>query len=176
MRTKVAIIGAGPAGMLLGQLLHRHGVDTVILERKDRDYVLARIRAGVLEQGTVGLLEQVGVTERLHHEGLIHDGIELLFGGVRQRIDLKAASGDKAVTVYGQTEVTRDLMNPRDKAGLTTVYDAADVSLHDFDTDHPVVRYVKDGASHEVACDFIAGCDGFHGISRQSVPAGAIKT
>jgi p-hydroxybenzoate 3-monooxygenase len=176
LRTKVAIIGAGPAGTLLGQLLHRHGIDNVILERRDRDYVLARIRAGVLEQGTVGLLEQVGATERLQHEGLIHDGIELLFGGVRHRIDLKCASGGKAVTVYGQTEVTRDLMDARDKAGLTTVYDAADVSLHDFDTDHPVVRYVKNGATHEVACDFIAGCDGFHGISRQSVAADAIKT
>ena len=176
MRTKIAIIGAGPAGTLLGQLLHRHGIDNVILERKDRDYVLARIRAGVLEQGTVGLLEEVGVTERLNHEGLVHDGIELLFDGVRHRIDLKCASGGKTVTVYGQTEVTRDLMDARDKAGLTTVYDAADVSLHDFDTDHPVVRYVKDGASHELACDFIAGCDGFHGISRQSVPAAAIQT
>jgi p-hydroxybenzoate 3-monooxygenase len=176
LRTKVAIIGAGPAGMLLGQLLHRHGIDNVILERKDRDYVLARIRAGVLEQGTVGLLEEVGVTERLHHEGLIHDGIELLFGGVRHRLDLKCASGGKTVTVYGQTEVTRDLMDARDKAGLTTVYDAANVSLHDFDTDHPKVRYVKDGTSHEVACDFIAGCDGFHGVSRQSVAPNAIKT
>jgi p-hydroxybenzoate 3-monooxygenase len=176
LRTKIAIVGAGPAGMLLGQLLHRHGIDNVILERKDRDYVLARIRAGVLEQGTVGLLEEVGVTERLHHEGLVHDGIELLFDGVRHRIDLKCASGGKTVTVYGQTEVTRDLMDARDKAGLITVYDAADVSLHDFDTDHPVVRYVKDGAAFELACDFIAGCDGFHGISRQSVPAAAIQT
>jgi p-hydroxybenzoate 3-monooxygenase len=176
LRTKIAIIGAGPAGMLLGQLLHRHGIDNVILERKDRDYVLARIRAGVLEQGTVGLLEEVGVTERLHHEGLVHDGIELLFDGVRHRIDLKCTSGGKTVMVYGQTEVTRDLMDARDKAGLTTVYDVSDVSLHDFDTDHPVVRYVKDGAAFELACDFIAGCDGFHGISRQSVPAAAIQT
>jgi p-hydroxybenzoate 3-monooxygenase len=176
LRTKVAIIGAGPAGMLLGQLLHRHGIDNVILERKDRDYVLARIRAGVLEQGTVGLLEEVGVTERLHHEGLIHDGIELLFGGVRHRLDLKCASGGKAVTVYGQTEVTRDLMDARDKAGLTTVYDATNVSLHDFNTDRPIVRYVKDGTGHELGCDFIAGCDGFHGVSRQSVPADAIQT
>jgi len=176
LRTKIAIIGAGPAGMLLGQLLHRQGIENIILERKDRDYVLARIRAGVLEQGTVDLMEEVGVTERLHHEGLIHDGIELLFDGVRHRIDLKRASGGKSVTVYGQTEVTRDLMDARDKAGLTTVYEAADVSLHDFDTDHPVVRYVKDGATVELACDFIAGCDGFHGISRQSAPADAIKT
>ena len=106
--------------MLLGQLLHAYGIDNVILERKDRDYVLARIRAGVLEQGTVGLLEKLGITERLHHEGLIHDGIELLFGGIRHRLDLKKASAGKVVTVYGQTEVTRDLMDARDKAGLTT--------------------------------------------------------
>jgi p-hydroxybenzoate 3-monooxygenase len=176
LRTKVAIIGAGPAGLLLGQLLHSYGIDNVILERKDPDYVLARIRAGVLEQGAVDLLEQLGITERLHHEGLIHDGIELLFGGIRHRIDLKHASGGKAVTVYGQTEVTRDLMDARAKAGLTTVYDAGDVSLHDFNTDHPVVRYSKDGVSHEIACDFIAGCDGFHGVSRQSVPASAVQT
>ncbi|KAA0075026.1 4-hydroxybenzoate 3-monooxygenase [Tardiphaga sp. P9-11] len=176
MRTKVAIIGAGPAGMLLGQLLHAYGIDNVILERKDRDYVLARIRAGVLEQGTVGLLEKLGITERLHHEGLIHDGIELLFGGIRHRLDLKKASGGKVVTVYGQTEVTRDLMDARDAAGLTTVYDADNVSLHDFDGTSPRVRYVKDGVSHEIACDFIAGCDGFHGVSRQSVPASAVQT
>ncbi|MBC7582858.1 4-hydroxybenzoate 3-monooxygenase [Tardiphaga sp. vice352] len=176
MRTKVAIIGAGPAGMLLGQLLHSYGIDNIILERKDRDYVLARIRAGVLEQGTVGLLEKLGITERLHREGLIHDGIELLFGGVRHRIDLKQASGGQIVTVYGQTEVTRDLMDARVKAGLSTIYDADNVSLHDFDGDSPRVRYVKDGVSHEISCDFIAGCDGFHGASRQSVPAGAVKT
>ncbi|WP_398470162.1 4-hydroxybenzoate 3-monooxygenase [Tardiphaga sp.] len=176
MRTKVAIIGAGPAGMLLGQLLHSYGIDNVILERKDRDYVLARIRAGVLEQGTVGLLEKLGITERLHHEGLIHDGIELLFGGTRHRIDLKQASGGKVVTVYGQTEVTRDLMDAREKAGLKTVYDADNVRLHDFDSDKPRVRYEKDGATYELLCDFIAGCDGFHGASRQAIPASAVHT
>ncbi len=176
MRTKVAIIGAGPAGMLLGQLLHSYGIDNIILERKDRDYVLGRIRAGVLEQGTVGLLEQLGITERLHHEGLIHDGIELLFGGVRHRIDLKAASGGKVVTVYGQTEVTRDLMDAREAAGLTTIYNADNVSLHDFDGGTPRVRYEKDGTTHEVTCDFIAGCDGFHGASRQAIPVSAVHT
>jgi len=173
MRTQVAIIGAGPAGLLLGQLLHKSGIDNVILERKDGDYVLSRIRAGVLEQGAVDLLEEAGVGQRLRREGLVHDGIEIAFGGARHRIDLKRASG-KSVTVYGQTEVTRDLMEARAAAGLTTVYDAADVSLHDFDGDRPVVRYAKDGVTHELTCDVIAGCDGFHGVSRQSVPAGAV--
>ena len=161
--------------MLLGQLLHRYGIDNVIFERKDRDYILARIRAGVLEQGTVGLLEEVGVAERLHHDGLIHHGIELAFGGSRHRIDMTQATG-KTVTVYGQTEVTRDLMDARLKAGLATIYDAADVSLHDFESGQPRVRYVKDGTTHEMACDFIAGCDGFHGVSRQSIKPDALKT
>lgn len=175
MRTQVVIIGSGPAGLLLGQLLHAYGIENVILERKDREYVLARIRAGVLEQGTVGLLEEVGVAARLHREGLVHDGIELAFGGARHRIDMKQATGGRTVTIYGQTEVTRDLMDARDKTGQKIVYDADNVSLHDFDSHKPLVRYVKDGVSHEIACDFIAGCDGFHGISRQSVNADAIK-
>ena len=176
MRTQVAIIGAGPAGLLLGQLLHLYGVETVILERKDPDYVLARIRAGLLEQGTVNLMEEVGVAARLHHEGLVHDGIELAFDGARHRIDMKTATGGRTVTIYGQTEVTRDLMEARTAAGLTTVYEADDVKPHDFDTDHPRVTYRKDGVTHEIACDFIAGCDGFHGVSRESVPASAIQT
>ena len=175
MRTKVAIIGAGPAGLLLGQLLHSYGIDNVILERKDRDYVLARIRAGVLEQGTVDLLDQLGVAARLHREGLIHDGIELAFAGHRHRIDLRAATG-KTVTIYGQTEVTHDLMDARNASGLLTVYEADDVKPHDFDSDHPRVTYIKDGISHEIVCDFIAGCDGFHGVSRASVKSSAIQT
>jgi p-hydroxybenzoate 3-monooxygenase len=161
--------------LLLGQLLHAYGIDNVILERQTADYVLGRIRAGVLEQGTVDLLDEVGAGERAHREGLVHDGIELAFGGTRHRIDMKQATG-KAVTIYGQTEVTRDLMTARADSGLTTVYEAADVTPHDFDSDHPRVSYVKDGVTHEIACDFIAGCDGFHGVSRQSVPAAAIRT
>jgi p-hydroxybenzoate 3-monooxygenase len=175
LRSKVAIIGAGPAGLLLGQLLHAYGIDNVILERQTADYVLARIRAGLLEEGTVGLLDQVGAGERAHREGLIHHGLELAFGGARHRIDMHAATG-KTVMIYGQTEVTLDLMNARRNAGLITIYQAADVQPHDFDTDHPRVSYAKDGKAGEIACDFIAGCDGFHGVSRASVPAQAIKT
>ncbi len=175
MRTQVVIIGSGPAGLLLGQLLHTYGIDNIIVERKDRDYILARIRAGVLEQGTVKLLDQVGASSRLHREGLIHDGIELAFGGVRHRIDMKAATGGKTVTVYGQTEVTHDLMDARANAGLTTIYDADQVTPLDFDGENPRVTYVRNGTAHEIACDYIAGCDGFHGVSRQSVPAKAIR-
>jgi p-hydroxybenzoate 3-monooxygenase len=170
------IIGAGPAGLLLGQLLHAQGIDSIILERKDRAYVLARIRAGVLEQGTVELLSSIGVASRLQREGLVHDGIEIAFGGARHRIDLKAATAGKTVTVYGQTEVTRDLIDARDALGLQTLYEAEDVSLHDFDSDQPKVGFKWRGAAHEIACDFIAGCDGFHGVSRASAPASAITT
>ncbi len=174
MKTQVVIVGAGPAGLLLGQLLYRAGIDNVIVERQSGEYVLGRIRAGVLEQVTMDLLKQAGVDARAHDEGLPHDGIELLFKGTRHRIDLNGLTGGKQVTVYGQTEVTRDLMDARAAAGLTTIYNATPVSLHDFDTPRPRVRYQKDGATHEVECDFIAGCDGYHGISRASVPATAL--
>ena len=175
MRTKVAIIGAGPAGLLLGQLLHTYGIDNVILERQTPEYVLGRIRAGLLEEGTVALLDEVGAGARAHREGLVHHGVQLAFGGARHRIDLHAATG-KTVVIYGQTEVTLDLMNARKAAGLTTVYEASDVKPHDFDTDRPRVSYLKDGVTSEIACDFIAGCDGFHGVSRVSVKPSAIKT
>jgi p-hydroxybenzoate 3-monooxygenase len=173
-RTQVAIVGAGPAGLLLGQLLHRAGVDAVILERQTPDYVLARIRAGVLEQGSVALLEEVGVAARCRAEGLRHAGIELAFDGQRHRIDFASLIGAH-VTVYGQTEVTRDLMAAREACGATTVYEASDVSLHGFDGDRPRVRYRKDGREHDIDCDWIAGCDGYHGVSRASVPAGAVR-
>src|SRR3954454_429526 len=174
LRTKVAIIGAGPAGLLLGQLLHGYGIDNIILERQTPNYVLGRIRAGLLEEGTVSLLDDVGAGARAHREGLVHRGVEIAFGGARHRIDMHAATG-KTVMIYGQTEVTRDLMAARADAGLTTVYEAAHVTPHDFDTDAPRVSYMKDGVGHEIACDFIAGCDGFHGVSRQSVAESAIR-
>ena len=178
MRTQVAIIGAGPCGLLLGQLLYKAGIDTVILERQSPDYVLGRIRAGVLEQVTVELLDEAGVSERLHQEGLVHGGFEMLFQGRRHRIDMHQLTGGKNVTVYGQTEVTRDLMDARQVAGLPSVYSAANVSVHDFDGVQPSVRYETDGlqgkVQHRIQCDFIAGCDGFHGVCRASVPAGAI--
>jgi p-hydroxybenzoate 3-monooxygenase len=175
LRVQVAIIGAGPAGLLLGQLLARAGIDTVILEQRSPEYVLGRIRAGLLEQGTVDTLEEAGVADRLHREGLVHHGNEISFGGMRHRIDFQQLVG-KSVTVYGQTEVTHDLMDARRAAGAPSVYEAEQVSVHDFDSNSPRVRYRKDGSEHEIACDFIAGCDGFHGVTRQSVPAGAIKT
>lgn len=176
MRTQVAIIGAGPAGLLLGQLLFKAGIDNVIIERQTGAYVLGRIRAGVLEQVTMDLLARAGVDARANAEGLPHEGIELLFKGARHRIDLHGLTGGKQVTVYGQTEVTHDLMNAREAEGLTTIYGASPVSLHGFDGEQPTVRYQKDGATHEIECDFIAGCDGYHGVSRASVPAGAIHT
>jgi p-hydroxybenzoate 3-monooxygenase len=176
MKTQVAIIGAGPSGLLLGALLHKAGIHNVILERQGPDYVLGRIRAGVLEPGTVGLLHAAGVGERLQREGLVHGGFGLIFNGQHHRIDLKTLTGGKQIMVYGQTEVTRDLMQARATSGAQTEYHAGPVSLHGFDTSTPVVRYVKDGQTHELRCDFIAGCDGYHGVSRASVPASALRT
>ena len=175
MRTQVAIIGAGPAGLLLGQLLHRHGIDNVILERHTPAYVLERIRAGIVEQGTVDLLNEIEVGARMQREGLVHDGTQICVGGVRHRIDFKALTG-KVVTVYGQTEITRDLMEARAQAGAPSIYEAYEVSLHDFSGNRPRVTYRHDGKNGEITCDFIAGCDGFHGVSRRTVPPGAIKT
>jgi p-hydroxybenzoate 3-monooxygenase len=173
MRTQVAIIGAGPAGLLLGQLLHKHGIDNVILERHTGEYVLGRIRAGVIEQVAVDLIDEAGVGTRMHREGLVHDGTQICVDGVRHRIDFKALTG-KTVMVYGQTEITKDLMDGRAAAGAPTVYAAYDVAVHDIFGDRPRVTYRADGKSHEIECDFVAGCDGFHGISRKSVPPRAI--
>lgn len=173
MRTQVAIVGAGPAGLLLGRLLERHGIDTVIVEQRSRDYVLGRIRAGVLEYATAALLDDAEVGTRMRAEGLVHHGLELCFDGDRHRIDLQALVG-RHVIVYGQTEVTADLMRARDLSGARIVYEAEDVVPLEFAGSQPRLRYTKDGVGHEITCDFIAGCDGFHGVCRQSVPKGAI--
>ncbi|MGO9008389.1 MAG: 4-hydroxybenzoate 3-monooxygenase [Beijerinckiaceae bacterium] len=173
MRTQVAIIGAGPAGLLLGQLLHKLGIANIIVERRSGAYVLSRIRAGVLEQGAAALIDEAGVGHRMHTEGLVHDGIEIAFAGARHRIDFRDLTG-KTVVIYGQTEVTHDLMDGRAAAGLATIYEAEDVAIHDFDTGTPRVTYVKDGVESEIRCDFLAGCDGFHGVTRKSVPDKAI--
>ena len=175
-RVQVAIVGGGPAGHLLGQLLFKAGIDAIIIEQRSQAYVLGRIRAGVLEQGTTDLLDEIGVGTRMHTEGLVHGGFALAFNGNSHRIDLNRLTGGKQVMVYGQTEVTRDLMDARRAAGLVTIYEAENVSLHDSGTDHPSVRYDRGGASYTVQCDFIAGCDGFHGASRASVPVASIQT
>lgn len=175
MRTNVVIVGAGPSGLLLGQLLFKAGVDAIIVERQTPDYVLGRIRAGVLEQVTLDVLAQAGVDKRLAKDGLPHTGFDLLFKGERHRIDLEVLTGGKKVMVYGQTEVTRDLMEAREAAGLTTHYEAQSVQIHDFDSDHPSVTFMKDGFTQTIQCDFIAGCDGFHGVCRASVPRQSIQ-
>ncbi|MGQ9427342.1 4-hydroxybenzoate 3-monooxygenase [Gilvimarinus sp. F26214L] len=174
-RTQVAIIGSGPSGLLLGQLLHNQGVDNVVLERQTQDHVLGRIRAGVLEQGMADLLRQAQVGERMDREGLVHTGVELAFAGRRTRIDLAGYTGGKSVIVYGQTEVTRDLMNARAAAGARTVYSAANVALHDLNSDSPHVTYEHEGRTYRLECDYVAGCDGFHGVSRKSIPDSVLK-
>ncbi len=174
MRTQVAIVGAGPSGLLLGALLHKAGIDNVIVERQAPDYVLGRIRAGILEQTTVDMLVEAGVGAGVKSEGIVHHAIELVFSGVRHPIAVDQLTGGKVVTAYGQTEVTRDLMNARTAAGLQTVYEATNVAIHDFDGKTPRVSYQKDGQTVEINCDFIAGCDGFHGVCRASVPKGSI--
>ena len=171
MKTQVAIIGSGPSGLLLGQLLHRAGIDNVIVERQTPDYVLSRIRAGVLEQGTVDLLREAGVHERMDAEGLVHEGVELQVAGKRIHVDLKTLTGGKTVMVYGQTELTRDLMEARTANGAPAIYSAENVQPHDMKGESPYVTYEKNGETHRIDCDYIAGCDGFHGVSRQSIPA-----
>jgi p-hydroxybenzoate 3-monooxygenase len=175
MKTRVAIIGAGPSGLLLGQLLTQAGIDNVILERQTPEYVLGRIRAGVLEQGTVDLLREAGVSARMDRDGVVHEGVELAFAGRRVRIDLKALTGGKTVTVYGQTEVTRDLMQARSESGATSLYQVANIQIHDITGDSPYLVYEKEGAQHTLHCDYVAGCDGFHGVSRQTIPADVLR-
>ena len=175
MKTQVGIIGSGPAGLLLSQLLYRRGIDSVILERQSRDYVLGRIRAGVIEQGAVALLREAGVHERLDREAQTHEGIGISFGGKRHRIDFQDLTAS-CVTIYGQTEITRDLFDARDAAGGVIVDEAEDVMPRGMETGAPWLTYRKDGATHRVDCDFIAGCDGFHGVSRGTIPGNVLRT
>ena len=174
-KTQVCIIGAGPSGLLLSQMLANAGIDTIVLDRKDRAYIEGRVRAGVLEQGTIAALEEAGVADRLHAQGLPHDGFELAFDGVRHRIDLAGLTGS-SVIVYGQTEVTKDLFEARHGAGQTFFFNVDAVVPTDLKTDTPTVHFKHDGADHVIACDYIAGCDGFHGVSRQAIPANVINT
>ena len=172
--TQVVIIGAGPSGLLLGALLHKAGIHHVILERQSPEYVLGRIRAGILEQVSVDLLHEAGVGAGVDADGTVHHSIELVFKNTRHPIEVTKLTGGKVVTAYGQTEVTKDLMAQRAHLGLTTIYNADQVALHDFDEQRPRVSYMEDGVHKVLNCDFIAGCDGFHGVSRASVPKGAI--
>ena len=173
-RTQVGIIGAGPAGLLLARLLRPAGIDCVVLERRSPEYLRTRIRAGLLEEGTVDILSEAGLAARLKRERLVHDGVELAFNGLRHRIDLKGLSGT-AVTIYGQAEVQKDLMDAHAAMGTEIVYGAEDVSPHGLATDWPWLRYNKDGEAREVRCDFIAGCDGSHGVSRQAIPQDVLR-
>ena len=170
MKTKVAIIGGGPAGLFLSQLLHLNDIDSVILERRSREYVLGRIRAGVLEQGTVELMRRAGIGDRIAREGMIHDGIGIAFDNVVHDIDVADLTGGSVVTVYGQTEITHDLYEARDAMDGVIIDQAQGVTLHDIESDAPSVTYTKDNREFRIECDFVAGCDGFHGVSRESIP------
>ncbi|ALH95332.1 4-hydroxybenzoate 3-monooxygenase [Acinetobacter equi] len=176
LKTKVAIIGSGPAGLLLGQLLYKAGIDHILIEQRSAEYVAGRIRAGILEQVSVDLLEEAGVDAELKVKGLPHNGIEILTNGEKYRVDLTKLTGGKQVTVYGQTEVTKDLMLARTQAGLSSFYEAHNVQIHDFYTDQPSVTFGYKDQKFIIQCDFIAGCDGYHGICRASVPKDKIKT
>jgi p-hydroxybenzoate 3-monooxygenase len=174
-RTQVGIVGAGPAGLVLSHLLQREGIESVVLEDRSREYVEKRVRAGVLEQGTVDLLTELGLAERLHKEGLIHHGIELRFDGQGHRIPFEELAEGRAITIYGQQEVVKDLIAARLDAGGPLLFEVDDVSLHGIDSDEPSIRFTHDGVEQELRCDAIAGCDGFHGISRPSVPDGVLS-
>jgi p-hydroxybenzoate 3-monooxygenase len=174
MRTQVGIVGAGPAGLMLSHLLHLHGIESVILEASSRQRIEERIRAGVLEQGTVDLLVETGVGERLQRQGLFHGGIELRFGGAGHRIDFRELTGGKGVVIYAQHEVIKDLVAARLSVGGQIIFNANDVRIHALDGPTPSIHFENEGTGHELMCDFIAGCDGFHGICRPSVPEGVI--
>lgn len=170
IETQVAIIGAGPSGLLVGQLLHKQGIDNVIIERVTGDYVLGRIRAGILEQGFVDLVREAGIAERMDSEGYVHDGFEVYANGERTHINLKELTGGDTVVCYGQTEITKDMMDAREAAGLKTYYEASNTQLNNVKSDKPTVTFEHNGEQYELACDYIAGCDGFHGVSRQTIP------
>ncbi|MEX2366186.1 MAG: 4-hydroxybenzoate 3-monooxygenase [Pseudohongiellaceae bacterium] len=170
MKTRVAIIGAGPSGLLLGQLLANAGIENIILERRSGEYVLGRIRAGVLEQGTVDLLREAGVAARMDAEGVPHEGVQLAFAGETRRVDLKKYANGKQVLVYGQTEITKDLMDARQASGAQTLYEVDKVKIHDVTTDHPYVTFRQNGEKERLDCEYVAGCDGFRGVSRQTIP------
>ncbi|WP_175693741.1 4-hydroxybenzoate 3-monooxygenase [Burkholderia ambifaria] len=177
MRTQVAIIGAGPSGLLLSHLLRLQGVDSILVEARSREYCENRIRAGVLEQGTVDTLNEAGLGDRMRREGLEHHGIELLFSGQRHRIDLSELTGGRAITVYSQHEVVRDLIAAGDAHGHAMHFEVTDVALHDVESEHPFVTFKHaDGRADRIDCDYIAGCDGFHGIARQTIPAERLNT
>jgi p-hydroxybenzoate 3-monooxygenase len=175
MKVQVCIIGGGPSGLLLSQLLHLQGIDTVVLEKHSRDHVLSRIRAGVLEQGFARLMREAQCGERMDREGEIHDGFEIAHDGVLDRVDLLKYSGGKSVMVYGQTEVTRDLYEARDRLGGKVVHSAEDVALHELNSDAPFVTWRSGGETLRVDCDYVVGADGFHGISRKSIPNGVLR-
>jgi len=174
MRTQVGIVGAGPAGLLLGRLLWLQGIESIVLENRSREYIESRIRAGVLEQGTVDILNEAGVGERMRRQGLVHHGIELSFRGRRHRINMHELTRGRAITVYGQTEVVKDLINARLDAGAEIFFEVEDLSVHDFDSETPKIRFRRADEAQEITCDFIAGCDGFHGVCRPSIPDGAL--
>lgn len=174
MRTQICIIGGGPSGLLLSQLLHRMGIDTIVLERKTKEYVLGRIRAGILEHGFVDLMREAGVGERMDEECFVHDGTIIAYDGERFEVNFKALTGT-SVVVYGQTEVTRDLYAAREAMGGQIIYNVEHVVIHDADRDAPYVTYEADGQEHRIDCDFVAGCDGFHGVSRQTIPLNVRK-
>lgn len=171
MRTQVGIVGAGPAGLLLAHLLHQQGIESIVIEARSREYIESRVRAGVLEQGTVDTLNEAGLGERMRRQGMVHRGIELSFNGARHRLDMHELTGGRAITVYGQQEVVKDLIRERLNSAAPLFFEVEDTSIDDLDSDKPKIRFRKDGESHEIICDFVAGCDGFHGICRPTVMA-----